>query len=174
MLAFAFRSYRRFRRLGRGENGAVTVEFVLAFPLLVAALVFAAEYGRVIQVNTALEKAVDDATLFLAKSPVSDGSNSFTPSQIATARQIIVTRLRLNWQEEADSFNIQTAIGPNIATGNGLAGTFRQISVTASMQIEMPMLAFLSIWNGATPDTDYDAPTSLTITAQSQARHLGV
>lgn len=60
------------RRFWTETRGAVTVEFVIAMPLLMAVLAFSTQYGRAMQARAVLDVAVRDAARLLSRAPVAD------------------------------------------------------------------------------------------------------
>ena len=78
----------------RGETAAVSVDFVVAIPILLAVLVFTSEYGRVLQMRSVLDNAVSDATRYLARAPSTN--DVYPPEILAVAEQIIRQRVNVN------------------------------------------------------------------------------
>ncbi len=71
-------TFDMIRNFARDERAAVTVEFVIALPLLLAMMVFSVQYGNAIRVRNALDSATRDAARYLARTPLnSDGSLDF-------------------------------------------------------------------------------------------------
>ena len=66
----------------KDDRASVSVDFVVAIPILLAVLVFTSEYGRVLQMRSVLDNAVADATRYLARAP-RDGNNNYPPEVIA-------------------------------------------------------------------------------------------
>jgi Flp pilus assembly protein TadG len=81
-------SGREHRRSGgnfaRDRNGAVTIEFVVTFPLFLAALAFAFEFGRLFVAHHTVVNNVRAAARYLARSDLSATAQ-------ANAEQIVRT-----------------------------------------------------------------------------------
>lgn len=131
----------RIRRFAAASRGAVTVEFVVTLPVLIAVLAFASQYGRAMQVRNALDVATRDATRFLSRAPLNQ-TGQVPPTFVGNAEQLVLNRI------------------------DGLADDVRFVSVTsdalaAQMEVEVdvsfPWLALVSFG-----ENDY---TSITMTA---------
>ena len=72
------------RRFLRGDEGSITVEFVVTFPLLLAALAFAFEFGRLFVAHHTLVNNVRSAERFLSRSDLSN-------DRISQAEEIVRT-----------------------------------------------------------------------------------
>lgn len=82
----------KIRSFIRDEDAAVTVEFVIALPLLLAMMVFSVQYGNAIRVRNSLDSATRDAARYLARTPL-DSSGALNPYFIGRANQIVADRL---------------------------------------------------------------------------------
>ena len=86
---------RRFAVFSKDDTASVSVDFVVAIPILLAVLVFTSEYGRVLQTRTVLDNAVSDATRYLARAP---NTNGVYPSEVVdVAEQIIRQRVNVQY-----------------------------------------------------------------------------
>jgi Flp pilus assembly protein TadG len=88
------------RQFWTRTRGAVTVEFVVSLPLLIAVLAFSTQYGRAIQARNTLDVAVRDAARLLSRAPVADAATDFqsVPGTvpevfITSARQLVTDRV---------------------------------------------------------------------------------
>jgi len=82
----------KIRSFIRDDRAAVTVEFVIALPLLLAMMVFAVQYGNAIRVRNTLDSATRDAARYLARTPV-EANGSIHPYFIGRANQMVATQL---------------------------------------------------------------------------------
>ncbi len=119
----------------RSETAAVSVDFVVAIPILLAVLVFTSEYGRVLQMRSVLDNAVSDATRYLARAP--NTANVYPADIVAVAEQIIRQRVNVN----------HIAIGtPVIGTADASAtSTYQTVSLTVSIGVETPAIAIIAL-----------------------------
>lgn len=85
-------SVAMIRSFIRDERAAVTVEFVIALPLLLAMMIFAVQYGNAIRVRNSLDSASRDAARYLSRTPV-DSSGAVNAYFVARARQIVVDQI---------------------------------------------------------------------------------
>jgi len=148
------------------KRASVTVDFVISIPILLSVLVVTSEYGRILQVRTALENAVADATRYLARAPYDTANNRFAPEVIDRATGLI--RARIN------SENISIA-GP---TYNG--GDFATVSLQATVGVDTPALRLLALGfqnDQPAPEVDgvrVDEIEGFRITSTDTARHFGL
>ena len=117
------------------DKASVSVDFVVAIPILLAVLVFTSEYGRVLQMRTVLDNAVSDATRYLARAPKT--GNVFPPEILAIAEQIIRQRVNVN----------HIAIGqPDTDLVNASATSdYETVSLTVSIGIETPAISVIAL-----------------------------
>lgn len=125
MLRWATCRANRFRRDARG---AVTVEFVVSLPVLVAVLAFATQYGRAMQVRNSLDVAVRDAARYLSRAPMDAATGTIDPTFFTNAQTLVNTRI--GPQTEAVRFTVLTAD----ATG---------AEVTVEADVDFPFLTWL-------------------------------
>ena len=85
----------RLAMLAKDDRASVSVDFVVAIPILLAVLVFTSEYGRVLQMRTVLDNAVSDATRYLARAPIDDNTGQFPDDVVTIARQFITERINV-------------------------------------------------------------------------------
>lgn len=167
---------RRFAVFARDDAAAVSVDFVVAIPILLAVLVFTSEYGRVLQMRSVLDNAVSDATRFLARAP---HTNEVFPSDIvAVAEQIIKQRV-----------NVQhIAIGaPSISQVSTGSSQYDTVSLTVSIGVETPAISVIALVaygepdpklsgvdeNGANYEIAYRDIEGFVLTSTDTARHFG-
>ena len=144
------------------ERGAAGLEFLFTSPLLFGILVFTAEYGQALRYRIALDGAVQDTARFLARAPADsaeDGSGDPTiaiyPAFIAEADAMLDTRL---------GRDVAMRVGVTTLDTESFRTPFHVVEVTGSVDVELPMLAFINIW------VSDEVPESLTLTASQQAR----
>ena len=82
-----------FAKFWQDRQASVTVEFVIALPLLLAMLAFAVQYGNALKVRNNLDIASRDAARYLARAPLDNSGSSVDQAFIDTARDIISARL---------------------------------------------------------------------------------
>ncbi len=154
------------RRFLADERGAAGLEFLFTSPLLFGVLVFTAEYGQALRYRIALDGAVQDTARFLARAPadaVTDAAGRPTiaiyPGFVAEADAMLDARLGRDVDMRLDVTTLDTDIP--------LRTPFHLVEVRASVEVGLPMLAFVNI--GLTDRM----PESLTLTASQQARWGG-
>jgi Flp pilus assembly pilin Flp len=74
---------RRLRRLIRNERGGTLAELALTLPFLVVMLAGVAEFGRLFQTYTTLDKATRSAARYLS-------NHKFTPAEQDRAKNLVV------------------------------------------------------------------------------------
>jgi len=159
----------------RDERGAASVEFVTMTPLLAAILVMAAEYGNALMTREALDSALRDATRILSRAPLDETQDSngndvpaFFDFFLTEAQNIVAQRTQR--QPEDVTF---------AASASELPGTenFRTpvilIETQATIQVDLPLLAFVESWLNAAGSEDNSVETLLTMNAYDVARYGG-
>lgn len=166
-------------RFVKDDRASVSVDFVVAIPILLAVLVFTTEYGRVLQMRTVLDNAVSDATRYLARAP--RGENCAYPADVtAIAKQIISQRINVN----------HIAIGnpecPELPTAANI-DNYEAVSLTASIGVETPAISVISLIaygekdpklsgtdaSGSAYEIAYRDIEGFILTATDTARHFG-
>ncbi len=92
--------YQRRRNFFRKEDGSITVEFVVTFPLILAALAFSFEFGRMFVAHHTIVNNVRSAVRYLSRSDLSAARQT-------EAEQIVRTGVpsggaEPEWVESAD------------------------------------------------------------------------
>lgn len=167
------------RRFARDDAAAVSVDFVVAIPILLAVLVFTSEYGRVLQMRSVLDNAVADATRYLARAPLDGTGAGFSPTVINIAEQIITRRINAN----------HIAVGePVVSTVNASASsTFTTVSLTVSVGVETPAISVIALASYEEPNPEIDTASpegaeyqiaynqieGFVLTATETSRHFG-
>ena len=167
----------RLAAFARSETAAVSVDFVVAIPILLAVLVFTSEYGRVLQMRSVLDNAVSDATRYLARAP--NTNEVFPPEVIAVAEQIIRQRVNVN----------HIAIGaPDFGQADASATSqYQTVSLTVSIGVETPAIAVIALASYGSNDpklsgtdesgTDYELAyrdiEGFVLTSSDTARYFG-
>ena len=169
---------RRLAVFAKDDAAAVSVDFVVAIPILLAVLVFTSEYGRVLQMRSVLDNAVSDATRYLARAPLT--GNAFPAEIVEVAEQII--RQRVNVQHIAIA---PPEITPNVPAS--ATSSYTTVSLTVSVGIETPAISVISLAAYGDPnptvsgeDADgnpyeiaYRDIEGFVLTATDTARHFG-
>lgn len=123
------------RSFVRDERAAVTVEFVIALPLLLAMMVFAVQYGNAIRVRNSLDSATRDAARYLARTPL-DPSGALNPYFSARAQQIVTTQIG----DKAENIFVMSSANATEA------------SVTIRADVPFPLLRMTGFYD---PGEDY-------------------
>lgn len=138
MLFYAAVTFLKGRLVGfvKDDRASVSVDFVVAIPILLAVLVFTTEYGRVLQMRSVLDNAVSDATRYLARAPRDDCA--YPADVIDVAEQIITQRLNVNHIaiDNPDCTNPPTTA--NIPD-------YQAVSLTVSIGVETPAISVISL-----------------------------
>lgn len=135
----AIRSTVRYaRKFLRDERASVSVDFVVSIPILLAVLVFTAEYGRVLQMRTVLDNAVSDATRYLARAPLNDAGNGYSPEIIAIAQRLITSRVNSN------QINVGAPVISDL-TERTSSADYRTVSLSAAVGVVTPALSVLAL-----------------------------
>lgn len=126
----------RLAGFAKDDRASVSVDFVVAIPILLAVLVFTSEYGRVLQMRTVLDNAVSDATRYLARAP--RGENCAYPAEVTNvAKQLISQRINVK----------HMAIGnpqcPDLSTSAN--PDYKAVSLTVSIGVETPAISVISL-----------------------------
>jgi TadE-like protein len=146
------------------ERGAAGLEFLFTSPLLFGILVFTAEYGQALRYRIALDGAVQDTARFLARAPaddIEDGAGNPTielyPAYVAEAHAMLDDRFG----------DVDMRIEVSTPDTDSFRTPFHVVEVTASIELALPMLAFINL------GLEDDIPERLTLTASQQARWGG-
>ncbi|WP_283810337.1 TadE/TadG family type IV pilus assembly protein [Pontivivens nitratireducens] len=83
----------RIRKFFGDSQGAITVEFVVTLPVLLAALGFAEQYGQAMQTRNSLDVAARDAARFISRAPLDPTGTTVPDEFLCKARGIIETRM---------------------------------------------------------------------------------
>lgn len=147
------------------ERGSAGIEFLAASPLLFGVMIFTAEYGEALRYRIALDGAVQDIARYLARTPVQQTIDEAGNPSIAFYDYFLTDAgdmLRRHVGHNVDfAVDVTTADTANFRT------PFYLISVTGSVTVDLPMLAFINLFS------DGGVPTSLTMTASQEARWGG-
>ena len=127
----------RLAMLAKDDRASVSVDFVVAIPILLAVLVFTSEYGRVLQMRTVLDNAVSDATRYLARAPIDDNTGQFPDDVVTIARQFITERI--NVQHVAVSQPVTNTVSSSAST------SYDTVSLTVSIGVETPAISVISL-----------------------------
>ncbi|GIX13963.1 MAG: hypothetical protein KatS3mg118_1922 [Paracoccaceae bacterium] len=122
----------RLSRFGAETRGAVTVEFVVALPLLLGVLAFAVQYGYAMQVRNALDVAVRDAARYLSRAPVDPITHSVDPAFLDKAVQLVNDRI-------SDAAVVEV---------NDLVVRADMVAVKATATVDLPLLQVIGWFSG--------------------------
>ena len=159
------------KRFVTAEKGSVSVDFVVAIPILLAVLAFTSEYGRLLQLRTALDNAVGDAVRYLARAPceeVNDQCVGFSNDVITVAEGLITSRI-----------NVDEMIIGQPAIGAVNAGTeindYNVVSLQVAVGLRSPALSVMSIANKELEinGTQLNQIEGFVLVAGESARHFG-
>lgn len=119
------------RRFLRKEDGSITVEFVVTFPLILAALAFAFEFGRMFVAHHTLVNNVRSAERYLSRSDLS-------ASRISEAEEIVRTGFPSGGSLPEWAQSIDVSITPAQSTFSDAnyrtGGTVIRVDATANFQ----------------------------------------
>ncbi len=134
------------RRFLRRDDGSITVEFVITYPLILAALAFAFEFGRMFIAHHMLVNNVRSAERYLARSDLSTG-------RISEAEEIIRTGAPSGGDMPKWATSIDVVITPAQATFTDV--NFREgsqvIRIDATMNFQPLIASFFGGANGTIP-----------------------
>jgi len=122
------------RKFFKDSSGSVTVEFVIAMPILLAVLAFAVQYGNALKVRNSLDFSARDAARYLARAPLN--------AEQTDVDQIFKDRARL-------------IIANRVETSKSRITTFSSVtdSTTASIDVTVdvpfPLLKWIGLFDGA-------------------------
>ncbi len=85
--------FDRLRTFLGDARGAITVEFVVTLPILLAVLGFAEQYGNAMRIRNAMDVAARDAARFISRAPLNEDTLTVDPRFVCTAREMIDLRL---------------------------------------------------------------------------------
>lgn len=123
---------RGVRRFAEDRSGAVTVEFVIAVPLLLAVLAFAVQYGYAMQVRNALDVAVRDAARYLSRAPVDAATATVDGAFVTKAQNLVRARISA------------TAT----VTVNDLFVSEAGVAIKATASVQLPIFSAISALSG--------------------------
>lgn len=129
---------RRICAFWRDQRASVSVDFVVSIPILLAVLVFTTEYGRVLQMRTVLDNAVSDATRYLARAPLNEEGDGYSPEVISVAERLITSRVNSN------QINIGSPVIDDL-TGQTSSLDYRTVSLSAAVGVVTPALSVLAL-----------------------------
>ena len=130
------------RKFLSDKTGSVTVEFVIALPILLAILAFAVQYGNALKVRNNLDVASRDAARYLARAPLNSSSTDVDVYFKTKARQIVSARV------EKTKSTITTFTPTSNAT---------TASVDVTIDVPFPLLRWLGLFDTATPSLSMSA-----------------
>lgn len=129
----AFRNVvRHGRGFARDDRAAVTVEFVVSVPLLMAVLAFAVQYGYAMQVRNALDVAVRDAARYMSRAPIDTSSNSVSTAFLTKASELVNARISAAAAVTVDDLVITDDI----------------VAIRATATVDLPLLQILGWFSG--------------------------
>lgn len=111
----------------------MTVEFVIAVPLLLGVLAFAVQYGYAMQVRNALDVAVRDAARYMSRAPVDPATGSVDTSFLVKAADLVHRRIG----------------GAAAVEVNDLRITSEMAAIKATATVSLPLLRALVFATGS-------------------------
>ena len=120
------------KRFARDVDASVTVEFVIALPVLLAMLAFSVQYGNALKVRNNLDVATRDAARYLARAPLDPTGTSVDQIFIDRARQIIADRVATS--------------KATVASFSG-ASDITAASVDVTINVPFPLLTYIGLFN---------------------------
>jgi len=158
----AGRAGAALRRFLADERASVSVDFVISIPILLAVLVLTSEYGRVLQMRSALNNAVADAARYLSRAPLDESGAGFPAAVVSRAEALITRRIGT----------------PHLAISSPVvseSGGFVTVRLSAAAGVTSPALGILAL--AGSPQTANGLPLGeiegLVITASETVRHFG-
>lgn len=144
-----------FRRFLRDQRAALSVEFVIGMPLIIAAQAIAFETGRVMLDQHALESGVRDASRFLARANIS-GCPAANSAYWDISQKLVISGLK-----SAIYASDITCQFVEVYDGSGdlLNRDFTVIEIKAEVTVQTPLIG---VWGDG-----------VTIAAADQARFIG-
>ena len=132
------KTFSRLREFFGDAGGAITVEFVVTLPILLAALGFAAQYGEAMQTRNSLDVAARDAARLISRAPLDDTGTTVHPDFLCAAREIITARLGDSvslFDSSADGLTSLGCTGFYTDASNGIAMDGDGAPITDSISI---------------------------------------
>jgi len=169
----------RTKKFAWDDRASVSVDFVVAIPILLAVLVFTSEYGRVLQMRTVLDNAVADAARYLARAPKDDATDQFPPDVIAIAEQIILSRVNV------EHIAIGAPVVEEVPSNSTIP--YETVSLTVSIGVATPAISVIALASygenaptitaqdpsGAAYEIAYRDIEGFILTSTDKARHFG-
>lgn len=119
----------------RDRNGAVTIEFVLTFPLFLAALAFSFEFGRLFVAHHTVVNNVRAATRYLSRSDLSAAAQ-------ANAEQIVRTGAISGATEPSWMSGASIVVTPSYSTYSDADFIIAGQTVRITARIDFPLSIF--------------------------------
>ena len=120
------------RRFGSDTRASVTVEFVIALPVLLAMLAFSVQYGNALKVRNNLDVAARDAARYLARAPLDPTGTAVDQVFIDRARQLIAERVATS----------KATVANFTATSDVTAS-----NVNVTINVPFPLLTYIGLFN---------------------------
>lgn len=137
--------FDRLRTFLGDARGAITVEFVVTLPILLAALGFAEQYGHAMRVRNSMDVAARDAARFLSRAPIDETTGQVPDVFVCTAEAIITTRLGDSVVLASGERQNFTAIG---CSGFYTDNTTRQVAYEVNGEPVTDSIAIIADENG--------------------------
>ena len=122
------------RSFASDTRASVTVEFVIALPVLLAMLAFSVQYGNALKVRNNLDVASRDAARYLARAPLNSAGTGVDQVFIDRARQIVSDRVETT----------KASIASFSATSDASAAV-----VNVTIDVPFPLLTFIGLFDTA-------------------------
>jgi len=118
------------------KAGSVTVEFVIALPILLMILAFSVQYGNALKVRNNLDVASRDAARYLARAPLNAAATDVDVFFKNKARQIVSARV------EKTKSTISSFAPASDATS---------ATVSVTIDVPFPLLRWLGLFSNSDP-----------------------
>jgi hypothetical protein len=158
----------------RSTGGSVTVEFVAFAPLLIAALVFAYEFGRAFWAFDVVTRDVRAGARYIARMAVPPAPDTCPP----TAENFIQTGSPVDasdasrhfpWKGVSATFTCSSADFVDDLQHYNVDG--QVVTITASVPLTLSLLDFINSFLSLSSEDSIPLPYSLTVSYQ--ARYVG-
>ena len=129
----------------RDKTGSVTVEFVIALPILFAILAFCVQYGNALKVRNNLDVASRDAARYLARAPLNSAATDVDVYFKNKARKIVDDRV------EKTKSTITSFSPVSDATS---------ASVSVTIDVPFPLLRWIGLFQTENPSLSMSSSES--------------
>ena len=137
------------RRAFRHEDGSITVEFVVTFPLILAALAFSFEFGRLFIAHHTAVNNVRAAVRYLSRSNL-DASN------LQVAQNIVRTGLAAGgglppWVDSSEDVSVQITPADSTFSDDNFRVSGQTIRIQTTVNYHVSIASFLGLGGNDIP-----------------------